>query len=283
MMRAVAVALLFAGCGDDAITIDASTGDTSSGDTAIGPDARTCLDRATYPLMITAGAFPPVDGHPNVLVYSPQGFTPAAPLDLVVYIHGFYNCIENVIRDTGEPCTSGGAVRAGAALASQLDASGRNALLIVPELVFDQATGDPGQLGTQDGFRALLAETLSSLPAPLGPLDLAAHGRIIVASHSGGYQATSAIITFGGVAVDEVWLLDSLYGYTARFDAWVMQDLASFATGAASPTSTPRPAAPTPTASRWPTAPPAGSAPIQACCSTIARPRRSPTRTTTTA
>ncbi|HEX5059836.1 MAG TPA: hypothetical protein VFV99_10780, partial [Kofleriaceae bacterium] len=193
------------------------------------PDARMCLSRATYPLTITAGAFPASPDHPSVIVVVPQGFDPTPPLDLVVYIHGFNNCITNVVGDTNTACAPNTGIRQASSLATQLDASGRNALLVVPEVMYDQASGDPGQLGVTDGMKALLTETLASVPAPLGPLDLASHGRVIVATHSGGYQAASAMITFGGVPVDEVWLLDSLYGYTTRFDAWVMKDIASLA------------------------------------------------------
>jgi hypothetical protein len=234
-MRTLAVVVLLAACGDDAtmLIVDASGSSDSSDGNADAPSdgARLCLPTAaTYPLMISAGAFPPVDGHPNVIVYQPPQFDPAAPIDLVVYIHGFNNCIENVIGDMNTECTPGGGVRPASQLASQLDASGRNALLIVPEVAYDMASGNPGQLGVQDGFRDLLTETLLVLPAPIGPIDLAKHGRVIVASHSGGYTAASSILAFGGVPVDEVWLLDSLYAYTSRFEAWIMQDLPSFTT-----------------------------------------------------
>ncbi|HEY5925967.1 MAG TPA: hypothetical protein VIV11_29970 [Kofleriaceae bacterium] len=220
--RGWAIVLAMAGCGDNAIAVDAQTSDTTA------PDARTCLPRATYPLTIAAGAFPPTADHPNVVVYAPHNFDPALPLELVVYLHGFNNCAENVIGDSAGLCTASGSPRPAAALASQLDSSARNALLVVPQLGFDTSSSNPGALGVADGFRALLAETLSALPSPLGPLDLAARRRVIVASHSGGYTAAAAIASAGGIAIDELWLLDSLYGQTAQFDGWVMADIASF-------------------------------------------------------
>ena len=42
--------------------------------------------------------------HPSALVYLPSSFDPTPPLDVVVYLHGWNNCVENVIRDTGASC-----------------------------------------------------------------------------------------------------------------------------------------------------------------------------------
>jgi hypothetical protein len=53
-------------------------------------------------------------------------------------------------------------------------------------------------------------------------------GPVVVASHSGGYQAAGAIAARGGLEVSEIFVLDSLYDGTL-FDAWVKQDLAGLA------------------------------------------------------
>ncbi|MBA3542410.1 MAG: hypothetical protein H0T79_22530, partial [Deltaproteobacteria bacterium] len=159
----------------------------------------------------------------------PQDFDPTPPLDVVVYVHGFNNCITNVLGEVGGPCTPDGPARSAFQLATQLEASGRNAILVLPEVAYDQATGDPGMLGTAGGFRALLDATFANLPAPLGPLDPATVGATIIAVHSGGYRAVAAMATIGDVPVDELWLFDSLYGSVASFDAWIKDDLASFA------------------------------------------------------
>ena len=218
-----------------AISLTAACGDHLGG---VTPDAATedaavdggvaCLDRARYPLTIEAGAFPPSADHPSVIVVVPQGFDATAPIDLVVFVHGFNNCITNIVGDDNQACTPGGPLRNAYQLATQLEQAGQNALLVAPEVAFDQASADPGALGTAGGFRALLEETLASLPAPLGPLPLASIGRVIVSVHSGGYRAAAAMITIGDVRVDEVWLFDALYGNTLSFDSWVMLDLASF-------------------------------------------------------
>src|SRR5438874_12983120 len=144
------LALALAACGDDA---------------AVGPDAGVdgagsaqsiCLDRATYPMSIQAGAFPPSPDHPNVIVYVPQGFDASLPIDLVVFVHGFNNCITDVLGDTNISCTPGGAIRNAYQLATQLEASGKNALLVLPEVACDQATGPAGKVSNPRRFRALL-------------------------------------------------------------------------------------------------------------------------------
>src|SRR5262249_29584941 len=157
-------------------------------------------------------------------VYVPNGFNPTPPLEVVVFIHGFDNCIENIVRDAGTSCTDAG-TREAYALAAQLEASGRNALLVCPEVALDQASSNPGHLADPGAFAALLDDTLANLP--LGTRNV---GKLIVASHSGGYAAAAAIATVGGVRVDELYLFDSLYGQTAQFDAWVMSDLGGLAT-----------------------------------------------------
>lgn len=185
----------------------------------------------TYRLRLDAGAFPPSAEHPSALVVIPPGFDPTPPVSVVVYIHGFNNCVENIVRKQGESCDpkKGTPVRSAFSLAEQLQASRRNALLLCPEVAFDQASADPGTLGQAGGFKALLAEALRGLPAPLSGLTPAEVGDVVVASHSGGYQAAAGIAARGGLPVRELYLLDSLYGSTAEFDAWVQADLGGFA------------------------------------------------------
>ena len=147
----------------------------------------------------------------------------------MVYIHGFENCVENIVRDVGQPCTAGSPARSAYALAAQLDASGKNALLICPEVAFDQRSSLAGQLGVQDGFKALLAETLGKLAPTLGPVTLADVGKVLVMSHSGGDVVAEDIALKGGLPVQELILFDSLYQDVANFETWVKQDLPGLA------------------------------------------------------
>ncbi len=223
----LALAIAASGCGargassgDDA----GAPGDLSASEPSDGGigDAGGGAAAATFLLTLDAGAYPPTPAHPSALVYLPRGFDPTPPLAIVVFLHGFSNCVENVVRDAGGECTPDGGTRAAYALSAQLEATNKNALLLVPEIDYDQQTGAPGNLGTSDGFKALLAETLADLAGPLHGATLADVGTLIVTSHSGGYQAAAGIASKGGVPVDEIDLFDSLYGNLGDFDSWAM-------------------------------------------------------------
>ena len=200
-----------------------TTGTTDGGTT--NPDVQT----GTFFLTLDHGAFPPTTAHPSALVYVPVGFDPTPPLGLVVYIHGWYNCVANTVLEEWTPCSDGGEARSPAGMARQLEASGRNAILLAPEVAYDQASGNPGTLGNSDGFRALVAEVLEEMTPAIGAFTVDDVGRVVLLSHSGAYTAAASIATRGGIPVDELFLLDSLYGQTAAFDAWVTSDLPGIA------------------------------------------------------
>ena len=151
----------------------------------------------TYLLTLDAGAFAPTPEHPSALLYVPSTYTPASPTSLVVYIHGFNNCVENIVRPVaaGKACTKGGAVRSAFNLVGQLEASGRNALLLCPEVAFDKESSDPGRFGTAGGFHALVKEALAQVQVQkaLGSIDVDHLGPVVLASHSGGYAVAAAI------------------------------------------------------------------------------------------
>jgi hypothetical protein len=214
---------------DQAMLVDAAAPQDSAPAVDLAPSAPSAP--TTYTFTLDAGAFPPTTAHPSVLVYIPSGFDATPPLSLVVYIHGFDNCVENIVRDAGQSCDAdaGTPVRSAYALAAQLEASHKNALLICPEVAFDQRSGATGNLGVAGGFLALLGETLADLAPALGPVTVNDVGTVVVASHSGGYTVAEAIINRGGVPVDELYLFDSLYGLVANFEQWIDADRTSFA------------------------------------------------------
>lgn len=237
-MRGPLLAMLMTtvACGGAPATDDDLADAAPAGDAALaGPDAwvPTWPARELVPLQIDHGAFPAAGAAPNVLVGIPRGYRADAPLDVVVFLHGWYNCVTNAIGDTNSPCSPGGPARQAYEVVSQLEASGRSALVVAPELRVDQGSSDPGALVTAGQFAALLDDVLAALADRL-PQTLADLRHVIVAEHSGGYWATAGILASGGVDVDEVWLLDGLYGEFATFDAWV-SDAAHAADFTASP------------------------------------------------
>jgi hypothetical protein len=167
---------------------------------------------------LRSGAFDDWE-HPAALVYAPPGFDPRQPA-VVVYLHGLDNNVENVVR--AEPLSSDYPV---ADLLGQLDRSERNALLIVPELGYNAQRSDPGRLGEPGALRALLAEVLAKPAPPLGELRVEQLRWVVLLSHSAGFRAAAPMALGGGVRVDELGLLDSLYGQADAFTNYLLATL----------------------------------------------------------
>lgn len=201
------------------------------------------------------------DGHPGALVYVPTTFDrSAAPLSLVVFVHGFHNCVANCMLPEASACNcswggGGGtnqayglidsferAALASAAAGDAGPASPAQSLLVAVEVAYDQASADVGNWSQPGLFRAFLADLLASpalaplAGAPRAPDDLA---RVRVFSHSGGYAVAAALAAAGNggggggglAAAFEIVLLDSLYGSEAQFDGFVEAALAAGALG----------------------------------------------------
>lgn len=174
----------------------------------------------------------PGGAYPDVGVHLPRGFDGTRRPGMLVFFHGFDNCVRNVLGNVDSPCVPGGAARVALHLVEQLDAARVNALLVAVEVEVDMQTGAPGALATDGNFHALLHELLTEhLDAELGcpGLDVEGFERVVLSSHSGGYQAVAAVLTHGRVPqVREVDLLDSLYGYRPVYDAWVRDQVRRF-------------------------------------------------------
>lgn len=173
---------------------------------------------------LRAAAFPG-SGRPDVAVHVPPGFDATRRPGVVVYFHGWENCVAAVLADRETPCSEGGVPRAGSRLAAQMDEAHVNALLVAVELRADAATGDPGQLAVPENARAMLRELFAEhLVEPLGcTLELEDLDRIVLVAHSGGYQATANTLAHGGLPrVTQVVLLDALYGADEVFSSWLL-------------------------------------------------------------
>lgn len=175
----------------------------------------------------------PDSAHPDALIHVPDRFTAAGPFGVVVYLHGFDNCIENVaapppgIHQPPHPTAN---------LIAQLDSVAKNAILFLPEAGRHVRSADGGQLAERDGFLRLFREVLSRLRSDSPSFaavadDVAPH--FILISHSGGYRLAAQIARQGGLFIHELALLDSLYGSIESYDAIADEVLDDYATGRA--------------------------------------------------
>lgn len=169
---------------------------------------------------LLAAAF---DVHSEVLVHVPESFTGHGPLNIVVYLHGWNNCIRVTAGNEDGSCSDGAAIRTGMDVVRQFDIAARDAILLIPQLAFDQATVRAGRLETQDGFRRMLEEVLArpEVTTTLGsPRTLAEIGRVTLFAHSAAYVPAAAMLARGGVDIHDVFLLDALYRNLPPFANW---------------------------------------------------------------
>jgi hypothetical protein len=144
----------------------------------------------------------------TVGIYVPSHFKPGAATDVVVHFHGWNNHVEQVLRRYQ--------------LREQLEASGLNAVLVVPQGPKDAKDSGDGKLELDDlGFKRLVQDVGAFLLANK-VVATGAVGRIVLTLHSGGYGGAGGVLTRGGVneAITDVILFDAAYGYYSAFADW---------------------------------------------------------------
>ena len=148
----------------------------------------------------------------TVAIFIPGGFRETGRIDFVVHFHGWKNNVTNVLQRYR--------------LVEQLAASGRNAVLIVPQGPRDASDSFGGKLEDPNGFKRFMQEVAKTLRerSALKRKDFEI-GNIVLSGHSGGYHVISSILERGGLTlqVKEVWLFDALYGQTDKFLGWFEQ------------------------------------------------------------
>lgn len=143
----------------------------------------------------------------TVAFFIPKGFRPSDKADLVVHFHGWRNTVAGVLEQFR--------------LIEQFAASGKNAVLIVPQGPRLAADSFGGKLEDTNGFKVFLTEAMEKLVASgaTGAKKLRV-GNVILSGHSGGYHPMAAILERGGVPVREAWIFDGLYGDVEKFVSW---------------------------------------------------------------
>jgi len=143
----------------------------------------------------------------TVGIYVPTNFSAGTSVDAIVHFHGWNNHVDEVFRRYR--------------LREQVEASGVNAVLIVPQGPKDAPDSDDGKLELdRGGLARLLADVVAYLHAQ-GVTNAATIGRVVLTAHSGGYGGAGGSLALGGVAaITDVILFDSAYGYFDAFAAW---------------------------------------------------------------
>lgn len=178
---------------------------------------------------LASAPFPGQGDVPDAAVIIPSSFRPSPfGINVRIYIRGFGNCASVVSGASDARCSPGGRTRSASMLADQLERSGADAVVVVPELRFDAASSEPGSLAEPGGLARFLDEVLARLAPDIGSFSSSDIGTLGVMSHSGGYLACAAVMEAGHPALRSVVLLDSLYAADARFAAWVSRNAGLF-------------------------------------------------------
>ncbi|HEY4336819.1 MAG TPA: hypothetical protein VGM89_13005 [Puia sp.] len=142
----------------------------------------------------------------SVLLVVPAGVRLGPTVDLVIWFHGWHNNIDTALSFYG--------------LARQFAASGRNAVLVLPEAAKNAADSYGGKMRQEGMFGLLVADVIAELKRDKAVPSDAVAGRITLAGHSGAYSVMADILEHGRQPVDEVFLFDALYGRLNTFTQW---------------------------------------------------------------
>lgn len=145
----------------------------------------------------------------NAAIYIPPGWHPRdGAVDCIVHFYGWNHDIASTFATYR--------------LREQLDASKRNAILIVPEGPTDAPDSGDGKLELDEGgFARFMSDVLTWLQRN-GHSPVNRAGRIVLTAHSGGYGGAGGVLTRGGMndAIGDVILFDAAYAYYDAFAQW---------------------------------------------------------------
>lgn len=158
------------------------------------------------------GVFYSAEEHYNdnsVAVYIPAAYRKSTKTDLIVHFHGWGNNIRRSIEQFK--------------LAEQLEASGRNMILVVPEGPRNAPDSFYGNLCDQNGFSLFVNELMDSLYESR-IIRSKEVGELILSGHSGAYYVIAHILRHGGYTenISEVFLFDGLYALEEDYLSWLL-------------------------------------------------------------
>ena len=145
----------------------------------------------------------------RVAIFIPAGYRPGSRINFIVHFHGWNNHLSRALPYYRLP--------------QQVEDSGVNAILVLPQGPYDAPDSDDGKLTSQPGdFAGLMREVARFLHAQ-GRVRTTRIGAIVISSHSGGNRAASDVLQFGGLTrhITDVFLFDSAYGDLPGFLHWL--------------------------------------------------------------
>lgn len=151
----------------------------------------------------------------RVLFHLSAGFDASKPFEILVFFHGHGSEVERTVASDFD-------------LPGQIDASGRNMVLVAPQLALEAPDSSPGKLGMPDGLKNLLDEAAEKFAERTGgKKDEQAFRRapVILSAFSGGYRSVAFSLTRGGLGtrLKGVLLLDAIYGDIRLFSQWILE------------------------------------------------------------
>ena len=149
-----------------------------------------------------ASQFPNQPGDQG-LIYVPTSFDKSKPYSLIVYLRGLSSTVKNTAINMQLP--------------QQVEKLKGNCVLLLPELRIGVRDTDPGSWHSANVASNFLLNSLAiaSLPAA---------SKVVVASHSGGYNSASAMIKNNpSLPIKSIILFDSLYGELDTFQKYAQE------------------------------------------------------------
>lgn len=146
------------------------------------------------------------------LLYLPEGYNPALPSLMVVFLHGQGATLE---RD----------VMARQGIPRQVSECGQNVALVAPQLAYDALDSSAGNFWKPGHLAAYIDEAAERLMRLYGDKRAGPHfnaAQVLIVSYSGGYLSAAYALARGGATyrIKGVILMDSLYGEEDKFAAW---------------------------------------------------------------
>lgn len=154
---------------------------------------------------------------------------------VIVYVPSYYRLpkgrqVDTLVHFHGHNATARLGLEGGR-LREQLFDSKQNCILVVPQGPRRATSSEGGRLDERGGLNRLLDEVMREIKRHYVGLQLEKSsvagnkgvGYLALSAHSGGYKVAARCCQHGGVAVNEVYLFDALYGEEKTFERWLLK------------------------------------------------------------